>query len=57
MTGYPSTFGSKILTDHRCKPELPKPYGFVTDFESSLQKKFGNVTESELVSQTPENGE
>jgi hypothetical protein len=57
MTSNSTTFGTQVLTNQRCKPELPNPYRFVADFKPSLQEKFGNVTESELVSQPPENSE
>jgi hypothetical protein len=57
MTSCTSTFCTKVVTNQRGKPELPYPYRFVANFESPLQKKFCNVTESELVSQTPEHSE
>ena len=52
-----ATFGAKILTDHRRKSELPGPYGLVADLESTLQKEFCHIAETELVFQTPENSE
>ena len=52
-----TTFCTKILADQRRKPKLPYPYRFVTDLETSLQQKFSDVTESELVSQSSENSE
>jgi hypothetical protein len=57
LTCQTSAFGTKIFTDQWCEPELPHPYRLVSDFETSLQKKFSDVTESELVSQSPENCE
>ena len=48
-----TALGSKPVADHRCKPKLPCPYGFVTDFESTVKKWLCDVTESELVSQAP----
>jgi hypothetical protein len=57
LTSHTSPFGSKILADKWCKPELPNPYRFVANFKASLKKKFCNVTESKLVSQSPENSE
>jgi hypothetical protein len=57
MTSNSTTFSSKVLTDQWCKPELPYPYCFVADFESTLQQKLGNISESELVSQAPEHSE
>jgi len=56
-TSNSTTFSTKILADQRCKSELPYPDCLVTDFESSLQQKFSDVTESELVSQSSENSE
>ena len=57
LTRHTSAFSTKIFTDQWCKPELPHPYRLVADFETSLQQKFSDVTESELVSQSPENSE
>jgi hypothetical protein len=56
-TYHTTTFRTKVFANQWCKPELPHPYSFVADFKPSLQEKFGNVTESELVSQPPENSE
>jgi len=55
MTSCTPACSTKILAHQRRKPKLPNPYRFVDDFKSSLQKKLCNVTESELVSQSPEN--
>ena len=52
-----TTFGAKILTDQWRKSKLPGPYCLVADLKSTLQKKFRDITKTELVSQTPENGE
>jgi len=56
-TSNSTTLVTQIRTDKWRKPKLPHPYRLVTDFKTSLQEKFGNVTESELVSQPPENSE
>ena len=56
-TGSTSPFSTKVLANERCKTKLPDPYLFVTDLEPSLQQKFSNIAESELVSQPPENSE
>ena len=37
-TSYSTAFCTKILANERRKPKLPYPYGFVTDFESTLKK-------------------
>jgi len=34
--GNSTTFGSEVLANEWCKPKLPYPDRFVTDFESSL---------------------
>jgi hypothetical protein len=54
MTSNSTTFTMKILTDQRSKSILPDTYRFVTYSKPSLQQKLGNISESELVSQTPE---
>ena len=56
-TSLATTLGAKILTDHWRKPELPGPDGLVADFETTLQQKFCDIKESELVSKAPEHGE
>jgi hypothetical protein len=57
MTSDSTAFRTTILADQRCKTKLPCQNRFVADFETSMQKKFSNISKSEFVSQTPENSE
>jgi hypothetical protein len=51
------SFLSKVLGDMRREAELPGPNGLVADLETTLKQKFRDISESELVSQSPENSE
>jgi hypothetical protein len=43
-----------LFAQERSKPELPGSYRLMRDLIATLQEQFGDIAESELVAQSPE---
>ena len=48
---------AELIADEWCEAELPGADRLVADGVATLEQKFGDVSQPELVAQTPENGE